>query len=218
MILEDKMGNYLRTDILEEGIRSLEFICERLDLVLEDTYQWKWIIIGTDNALQNFMVAALRDSVGYNILDAKIRKKWWNAFLKEKMRPEEKLDGFLNLYSGIQSSQMNNYFGSKPFIPNQVQDSSIKKLHELRNKFIHFIPKGWSLEVSGLPDIITRCIEIIDYLVNESGNILFYEEMHDNRYHLVVKKIKGKINNMMELYKTNEMTPSMANMGVGNID
>jgi hypothetical protein len=42
--------------------------------------------------------------------------------------------------------------------------------------------------------------------------------MHDNRYHLVVKKIKGKINNMMELYKTNEMTPSMANMGVGNID
>jgi hypothetical protein len=42
----------------------LEFVDAQLEDVLQDSYLWKWVIIGMDNTLQNFMVSELRDTAG----------------------------------------------------------------------------------------------------------------------------------------------------------
>lgn len=50
------------------------------------------------------------------------------------------------------------------FNPNRQQDASVKKLNYFRNEFIHFMPKGWSIEVSGMPRLCSDCLGVIKHL------------------------------------------------------
>jgi len=43
------------------------------------------------------------------------------------------------------------YVHGKKFIVKPDHDWAVKKLNELRNQFVHFAPKGWSLDLLGLP-------------------------------------------------------------------
>jgi hypothetical protein len=39
--------------------------------------------------------------------------------------------------------------------------------HEnIRNQFVHFSPKGWSIEMSGMPEIATLIARIIDEILD----------------------------------------------------
>jgi hypothetical protein len=40
----------------------------------------------------------------------------------------------------------------------------VKKLDELRNKFIHFVPTGLSLDLTGLPRLVESACLIINHL------------------------------------------------------
>ena len=66
---------------------------------------------------------------------------------------------------------MRLYNSSQVFIATEDHDESIKNLNKLRNNFIHFIPKAWCIEVSGLPLLIKNSLEVIEFLVFESNNI-----------------------------------------------
>ena len=68
---------------------------------------------------------------------------------------------------------MLQYVHSKKFVPKGQESRSIKRLNKLRNEFIHFTPQGRSLKVSGLPQLCGDVLNIIDFLVNSSGNIHF---------------------------------------------
>jgi hypothetical protein len=50
----------LTTDTLSDAVFSLRMTAECLDKVLDDPHYWKWVIIALHNALQGFMVNALR--------------------------------------------------------------------------------------------------------------------------------------------------------------
>ena len=70
------------------------------------------------------------------------------------------------------SDRMMMYGHSQPFKPQGTQTESVKMLNHLRNEFIHFLPKGWSLEASGLPQVVKDCVNIIAFLAFECGNVL----------------------------------------------
>jgi hypothetical protein len=164
---------YLRTDMYEEACRNVEFVADRLAHVLGDPYDWKWVILGLHAALQCFMVAALRDSAGINILRPRIRAKLLSALQEDSPSPEGHLDYFLVLYKGTQGNAMHKYVHSKQLAPTQAQDAAIRMLNSLRNNFVHFVPKHCSIEVSGLPEAVMECIAVIHFLAFECGNILW---------------------------------------------
>jgi hypothetical protein len=196
------MELFLRTDSLEEGLRSLENIIPHLKNSLDDSYQWKWIIFGLDNAIQNYMVEAVADSVGYNILNGKIKKKWWEAFQNDTKRPKEELEGYYTLYSMIQqSNHMKKYCHSKCFSPTASQNKSIHKLHSLRNEFMHFIPRGWSLYIGNLPVITMDCIKMIEFLVFESGNIFWPDKQYESRLKDALTNINETLVMLREEYE-----------------
>ena len=122
------------------------------------------------------MVLALRGSDGLKPLKDKIAERWLIAHETSGEYPREELDSFLNLYKKIKSKQMLFFGHSKRFHPNGSQGKSIKKLNQLRNDFIHFLPQSWSLEVSGLPTICLDSLSVIEFLCWESGNITWYED------------------------------------------
>ena len=95
---------------------------------------------------------------------------------------------------------------SKKFIAAGSQGRSIKKLNELRNDFIHFIPKGWSIEVSGIPQISIDCLAIIEFLGWDSGNIVWQKSSVQNRAEIALEKAKKTILTIEDNYKKNRIT------------
>ncbi|MGQ4878911.1 hypothetical protein ACOJCM_10120 [Billgrantia sp. LNSP4103-1] len=182
------MELWLRTDEHEEAVSALEMVAESSALVLENCYRWKWVLISTHNTLQGFMVLSLRQGNGLKALKDHIAEKWLKAYREGGKYPAEQLDTFLNLYKKVKSDQMIFFVHSKPFVATHDHDKAVKKLNSLRNEFIHFAPKGWSLELAGLPKTCLNCLEVADFLGWQSGNVPWYEEEHKERAEIAMRR------------------------------
>lgn len=167
------MERVLQTNEQEEAVSALEFTLESALKVTTDIYRWRWIIISLHSALQGFMVIALRHSDGSGPVPDFIIAKILIANRKKQPQPDEVLHRFLTLYRLLRSRRMERYVHSKRFRPKGTQTWSVRRLNRLRNDFVHFTPKGLSLEVSGLPHICLDCLSVVQFLHDESGNIFW---------------------------------------------
>ena len=168
------MDNWLETDEHEEAVSALEHARISLETVPSDVYSWKWVVVALHNALQGFMVLATRGSNGLLCLQEDVAAKWLEAYRSGGPYPNERLDDFLNLYKKIKSDRLRFYEHSQPFTPTGSQGRSVKLLNKLRNDLIHFVPRSWGLEVSGLPDIGLDCIAVIEFLGWSCGNVMWH--------------------------------------------
>lgn len=164
---------WLRTDEYEEAASAAEAAADFSSTVLDDPYRWKWVLIAVHNTVQGFMVLALRRGNGLLALRDDIAAAWLKAHREGGPFPKEKLDNFLNLYAKIKTDAAAGYVHSKRFTPGPTHDRSMKKLNEFRNKFIHFVPMGWSLELAGLPGICIDCLTVANFLHTDGGNIFW---------------------------------------------
>jgi len=166
-------GKWLETDALREAVLALEMVSEQASKIDEDLYRWKWVILALHNALQGFMVLALRGTNNLNVISKKDAQAWIEAYDADQALPSTKLDDFLSLYKKIKSDAMLMWTCSKKYTTSGQQGWSIKKLNTLRNNFIHFLPSNYAIQISGLPNICIDCINIIRFLGWESGNIFW---------------------------------------------
>ncbi|MBN3033129.1 MAG: hypothetical protein JW873_03445 [Candidatus Saganbacteria bacterium] len=173
------MTNYFRTDTKQNAFDSLEKAAFFLGKTNEDINWCKWTIIALHSALYGFMVCALEGSAGFSTYPDYVTEKLLKFYSlppenrqKNGKFPEVKLDYFWSLYEKIKSpTHMNKYYNSKTFVPKNNIDWNINKLNKIRNEFLHFTPKGWSLELNGIPQIVDDANEIIGFLVFDFGNI-----------------------------------------------
>lgn len=174
---------YLRTDPAEEAISGLEMFAESLGSVASDPYRWKWAILALHGAVQGFMILGLRGSNNLDVLSPAAVKIWAQAVQAGNRPPsdKERLDSLLGLYAKVKSQRMLKYTTSKRFEPRGTNEASIKMLNSLRNDFIHFVPKRWSFEVSGLPMICSDCLDLIEFLGWECGNVTWTERSLEAR-------------------------------------
>ena len=168
---------WLSTNESVETVSDFEIFSEQIKRVIGDVHRWKWAIIALHSGVQGMMVLSLKGSDGLNVLRAADKNRWldwYNGDRCDKTRPRDlRLASFLELYKRIKSCKLRIYCDSRMFIPTATQDQSVGKLNALRNKFIHFTPKVWGLEVGGLPDIALDCLGIAEFLAWESGNVRF---------------------------------------------
>ncbi len=179
---------------------------EQISQVKSDVYRWKWVIIALHNALQGFMVLALRGSSNFHLVKADDADKYLAAIRGEgEPFPGEKLDYFLELYKKIKSKRMKMYVHSQPFKPSANQTRHVKKLHEFRNEFIHFLPKGFSLEVSGMPVVVKDCLSVISFLAFESGNVFWVEadEKAGEKVKILIEQISEESSSIEPDYSPN---------------
>lgn len=183
-------SNYwLRTDESREAVLAICMVKEMLNRVSDEPYYWKWVVLALHNALQGFMVLALQGSDGLRVLKDDCAKAWLDAYERgDGNYPEPRLKSFLELYKGIKSDQMRIYGISRPFRPQGTQGRSVNLLNRLRNDFIHYTPKSWSLEISSLPMVVKDCIGVISFLAFESQNVVWHEEsMEDETRNLIIQ-------------------------------
>jgi hypothetical protein len=152
-------NQWLRTDEIEEFIDAIEhssMLAERLN---SDPKAWKWLIISLHSTLQGACVCALRglDTSGVTFLEKKSQKEVWHWLDVESHAdpappmPREKLANLLDLFKRVRNKSILEAPFTLVVSNNVIND--VKKLNVLRNEFIHFVPKGLSLALAGMPRI-----------------------------------------------------------------
>lgn len=175
------MSTWLRTDEAEEAISALESFARFVEAAQSDVLNWRWAIISLHIATQGFMVVALRDSAGLIPLQDNIAKEWLRAHEANEQLPQEKLDSTRNLYKKVKCRDIAEQLQATAFRPKRNQGRSIKRLFDLRDHFIHFVPASWSLEVDGLPRICNDVLDFVDYLAHEYRVLIWHEEDQPTR-------------------------------------
>ena len=194
---------YLRTDEESEVAEAICMASRTADNLERDINSWRWVVIALHNAVQGFMVLSLRHGNGLLALSDESYTKWMEAHENNSTYPRnEKLDGYLNLYKKVKSSELGTIGGNKNFIPKGTQGRSIKKLNEIRNEFIHFTPKGWSLEVDGLPSICMDCVAFIEFLGWDTENIFWHKQNHKEQSQLCCKKLINQMEHLDSVYSS----------------
>ena len=188
---------YLRTDEETEAANAVKMAAHFAEHAHEDIHLWRWIIIAMHNAAQGTMVLSLRHGNGLLALSDECYAAWMEAYEKHEPPPPEKLDSYLNLYKKVKHSQWGQVGGNKRFVPSGSEGKDIKQLNSLRNDFIHFTPKGWSLEVDGLPRICLSTARLISFLALETQNVFWREEESRN---LLEQSLAAFSKSMNELY------------------
>jgi hypothetical protein len=165
---------YLRTDEEFEAVNAMQMATKFASNLAEDLQLWRWVIIALHNAAQGIMVLSLRHGNGLLALTDESYSAWMAAYAKNVAPPPEKLDSYLNLYKKVKHKAWGQVSGNIRFVPVGTEGGDIKRLNSLRNEFIHFTPKGWSLEVDGLPRIALATATLISFLALQTQNVFWH--------------------------------------------
>jgi len=187
-------ARWLDTDEYEEIVATLRACRQFLSLATQDVTYWKWVFIALHNIVQGCMVIALTRSDSFGATDAKQEKAWREAYAKGNPLPADqpKLLKFLKLYEKIQKKEMLPDSSAEGFVPQGSQSASIRKLNSLRNEFVHFTPKGWSLELSGAPRIAIDCLDVAEFLVKCSNRFIIFTSFKEGEMLGLIDELKKK--------------------------
>ena len=178
------MPKYLETDEATEVFVTLTALSDFLQRSSNDVYYWKWVFIALHNAVQGAMVVALRRSDGFGPIQEKIERKWHEEYQKtgKSLPIDERLLRFLELYEKIKTPGMLQNATIKCYSPPGGQDRAMTKLNDIRNEFIHFTPKGWSLELTGAPELCLEVVDVIDFLTKHCMGFIITAEISSESY------------------------------------
>lgn len=152
---------------------------------------WKWVILTLHGALYGSAICACKGTNPDNV-----KKKTKKGIIKQKLIS---LDEALELCQD--PSWMRMTIDSKYLQLSDQQRESIWKLkHLLRNNFEHYIPKGWSIEIHGMPQIALDVLEVIRFLALETGNYVHLNEAQKRRIKSIVFQSKRNLK-QSQLYK-----------------
>jgi hypothetical protein len=149
-------GKWLRVDEHTDVLSSTDLLALVGPRLRKSPSDWKWMILAAHNGVQGALVCAIQDSSGTNILSRQsaIEMLNWLDTL-EGDRPKEHLADFGMLVKKFRKKY--------PAALTPEQHRKVLKLHrEFRNKFAHFTPTHWSIEISMLPTLLENALDLIE--------------------------------------------------------
>jgi len=159
-----KIEDFFRFDTETNAIDFLEKAIFFIKESETDPKNYKWVAISLFGALYGFAVCASRgtsnDSVCY-----------------KNNSGEARLKSFVDIIKLCKNKKhMKMTSNSKHLVLTQEQDTAINILkNEIRNKFEHFSPKGWSIQIELIRKIIPQIMTVIHFLALETGNFVLLD-------------------------------------------
>lgn len=156
--------DYIRTDEQLDVVDSLQEVLVQVNRVEGDPHCWKWAIIAMTCAVNSAMICHLSGTMAIGALEKDIAKKTLAAFDAKHLEdlPKPKVASPKDLLKRLTSEE--NRFeraGQKFNIPRDIR-LSFEQIFDMRNNFVHFSPKGWSIQISGLPKTFLDLLWLID--------------------------------------------------------
>ena len=191
-----KMPEWIRIDEREDAINALEHAAASAETLEADPANWKWLIVSLHNALQGTLVCTLSGTAGVGALDEKSMKKvmeWFEISRDDPdaPMPRERMADPISLFERAMIPDFMSEFGGSPLKVTQEQQGDVKLLNQLRRKFAHLLPVGWSIESAGLPRIVLNVTAIIEtLLLSHPANTFRLEQKQTARVREAVGKLR----------------------------
>jgi hypothetical protein len=161
--------NWIRTDEADDVAGSIRHAIRVAQFVGEDPLAWKWVVMALHSALQGACVCHLTTTAApVGAVTNRNADEWLVYFEDSRTDPNAKppkthLMGLPDLLTAVgkphSAGDRSNAAGVA------ISESELRWLRrfhkDIRNQFVHFEPMGWSIEVSGIPEIAKLVARII---------------------------------------------------------
>jgi hypothetical protein len=165
--------NWIRTDESEDVAGSLRHVLRVAPFVGEDPLAWKWVAVALHSALAGACVCHLTTTAPPVGSVTKRNARDWLAYREELRtnpdvkRPHTYLMALPDLLAAARKPSSAG--GGSNAAGVEISESELcwlGRFHtDIRNQFVHFEPMGWSIEVSGIPDIAKVVARIIEEIL-----------------------------------------------------
>src|SRR5579884_29565 len=138
-------------DYLEKAVSFIESAFER-------PLDWKWVILSVHAALYGFMICILKGTNPDNVCTT----------TKDGHR---RLIDFREALKRCQQSKWMSVsgFGSVLKLTHN-EKMALGMIHdEFRNQFLHYCPTLWSIEVTGMPMVVTYALDVLRRIALDMG-------------------------------------------------
>lgn len=160
---------WIRTDEAEDVLGSIRHAIRAAQFVGEDPLAWKWVALALHSALQGACVCHLTTTARPVGAVTQHNEGEWLAYFEESRTnsmakpPKTYLMDLPDLLKAVRkpysSGDGSNVVG---VAISESELSWLTRFHkEIRNEFVHFKPIGWSIEVSGIPEIAKLVARVI---------------------------------------------------------
>lgn len=161
--------NWVRMDEAEDVAGSIRQVLRAATFVNAVSQTWKWVVLALHSALQGACVCHLTTTMApVGAVTERNAGEWLTYFeashTNPNLRPPKThLMGLPDLLLAVRQP---NSAGDSSYPDGvEISDSELYWLGHLhknmRNQFVHFEPMGWSIEVSGTPEIAKVVARII---------------------------------------------------------
>lgn len=162
---------WIRTNEAEDVVGSIRHTIRSVQFVGEDPLAWKWVALSLHSALQGACVCHLTTTAApVGAVTKRNAAEWMEFFNERHVNPTMELPKteLMTLPELLKAARKPNSAGNGSDGV-EISDSELswlRRFHEdIRNQFVHFEPKGWSIEVSGIPEIAQLVARIIGEIV-----------------------------------------------------
>jgi hypothetical protein len=151
--------NWLRLDEIENAIDNLA-MCHRFLAEIQAPIRWKWAIMALHQALYSFAICAVRGTDSLSVLT----------------RPDDHNSYLISIHEALSRAKSSRFLwpGATPLVTTDPENVALERLgNEFRNGFEHFRPQGWSIEVTGMPDLFRHALRVLRHLAVESQSVRY---------------------------------------------
>lgn len=164
-----KEGIWITVDEAEDVAASIRHVLRCLPLVSDDEQVWKWVALALHSALQGACVCHLTTTASpVGAVTDKNAREWLDYFDASRTDPKARVPKteLMNLPDLLKAIRKPQSAGNRSNLCGvRVTDPELqwlKRFHsKIRNQFTHFEPIGWSIEVSGIPELGKLAARII---------------------------------------------------------
>ena len=166
---EMAMENWIQTDEAADVAGSVRHAIRAAQFVCEDPLAWKWVAMALHSALQGACVCHLTTTAApVGAVTERNAGEWLTYFEESRTDPKAKppktyLMALPELLKAVRKPPSAGDGSNDVGVA--ISESELhwlRRFHmEIRNQFAHFEPKGWSIEVSGVPDIAKLIARVI---------------------------------------------------------
>lgn len=161
--------NWIETDEVEDVAGSIRHVILTARFIREDALAWKWVVIALHSALQGACVCHLTTTAAPVGAVKKRNAGEWLAYFEESRTnpnadpPKTQLMALPDLLAAVRKPHSAGDRSNAAGVA--ISDSEmgwLRRFHDsIRNQFVHFAPMGWSIDVSGIPEIAKLIARII---------------------------------------------------------
>lgn len=160
-------ANWLRVDEATDVLGSIRHSLRCADDLGSDQLTWKWLMLSLHAALQGACACHLTTTAQPVGCLTKQSTKQWLAYLNgnfEGNRPETRMAALPELLRRVRKPNSAGDRSDRHRV--RITDAELQGLshfhREIRNQFVHFVPLGWTIELSDMPSLVRIIARIVE--------------------------------------------------------